>query len=120
LKILIRWFIVLLALLAAAWLLPGIRVEGTAWVSYGVMAAVLALVNAIVRPVLKFLTCPLIVLTLGLFVLVINAVTLLLSARIAQALGAGFFVESFGAAFLGALIVSIVTVILSAAVREDT
>jgi len=120
-KLLIRWVIVSLALFAAAWLAPGIRVEGTAWQVYGLMAVILGLVNAVVRPLLKFLSCPLIILTLGLFVLVINGLTLWLASAIAvNWLGIGFYVDDFWSAFLGALIVSIVSVILSALVREDS
>ncbi len=119
-KILIRWVIVSLALFVAAWLVPGIRVEGNAWIVYAVMAVVLGLVNAIVRPVLKFLTCPLIILTLGLFVLVINGLTLWLASLIAvNWFHVGFYVDGFWPALLGALIVSVVTVILSALVKED-
>ncbi|HET89629.1 MAG TPA: phage holin family protein, partial [Chloroflexi bacterium] len=59
-KLLIRWAITSLALFAAAWLVPGISVEGGGWVIYAVMALILGLVNAIVRPILKLLTCPLI------------------------------------------------------------
>jgi putative membrane protein len=119
-KLLIRWVIVSLALFAAAWLVPGIRVEGTAWQVYVVMAVILGLVNAVVRPLLKFLSCPLIILTLGLFVLVINGLTLWLASTIAvNWLGIGFYVDGFWSAFWGALIVSIVSVILSALVRED-
>ena len=80
---------------------------------------ILGLVNALVRPVLKILTCPLILLTLGLFTLVINGFTFWLSARIANWLGIGFYVDGFWPAFWGALIVSIVSVILSALVKED-
>ena len=118
-KLLIRWIIASLALFVAAWLVPGIRVEGNAWIIYAVMAVILGLVNAIVRPLLKFLTCPLIILTLGLFVLIINGLALWLSAWIANQFGIGFYVDGFGPAFLGALIVSVVTVILSALVKED-
>jgi len=119
-KLLIRWVIASLALFVAAWLVPGIRVEGNAWVVFAVMAVILGLVNAIVRPLLKILTCPLILLTLGLFTLVINGVTLLLASQIAQQwFNVGFYVDGFWPAFLGALIVSIVTVILSALVREE-
>jgi putative membrane protein len=119
-KLLIRWVIVSLALFAAAWLIPGIRVEGTAWIVYAVMAIILGLANAIVRPLLKLLTCPLIILTLGLFTLVVNGVTLWLSSWIAvNWLGVGFYVDGFWSAFFGALVVSVVTVILSALVRED-
>jgi len=119
-KLLIRWIIASLALFAAAWLVPGIRVEGDAWVVFAVMAVILGLVNAVVRPFLKLLTCPLILLTLGLFVLVINGVTLWLASDIAvNWFHVGFYVDGFWSAFLGALIVSAVTIILSALVRED-
>ncbi|HUX77296.1 MAG TPA: phage holin family protein [Anaerolineae bacterium] len=119
-KLLVRWVIAALALFVAAWLVPGITVDGNGWVVYAVMAVILGLVNAIVRPLLKFLTCPLILLTLGVFVLVINALTLLLASSIAvNWFNVGFYVDGFWPAFLGGLIVSIVTVILSALVRED-
>jgi len=119
-KLLIRWVIAGLALFAAAWFVPGIHIEGTAWIVFAVMAAILGLVNAIVRPLLKLLTCPLILLTLGLFVLAINGVTLWLASAIAvNWFHVGFYVDGFWPAFLGALIVSIVTVILSAFVKED-
>jgi len=119
-KLLVRWVITALALFVAAWLVPGITVDGNGWVVYAVMAVILGLVNAIVRPLLKLLTCPLILLTLGLFVLVINALTLLLASSIAvNWFNVGFYVDGFWPAFLGGLIVSIVTVILSALVRED-
>lgn len=119
-KLLVRWIITSLALFAAAWLVPGIRVNGSGWIIYGVMAVILGLVNAIVRPVLKFLTCPLIILTLGFFVLVVNGLTLWLASAIATSwFHVGFYVDGFWSAFLGALIVSAVTVILSALVRED-
>lgn len=119
-KLLIRWVISALALFAAAWLVPGIRVEGTAWVVFAAMAVILGLVNAVVRPLLKLLTCPLILLTLGLFVLIINGLTLWLASSVAvNWFNVGFYVDGFWPAFLGALIVSVVTVILSALVRED-
>ena len=119
-KLLIRWAITAFALFVAAWLVPGIVVDGRGWVLYAVMAVVLGLVNAIVRPVLKLLTCPLIVLTLGLFVLVINALTLWLASTIAvRWLNVGFFVDGFWPAFWGALIVSIVSVVLSVFVKDD-
>lgn len=114
-KLLLRWLITSVALFLAALIVPGIRVEGNAWIVYAVMAIILGLVNAVVRPILKVLSCPLIVLTLGLFVLVINGLTLWLSSLIAvNWLGVGFYVDTFWAALLGALIVSIVSVVLSA------
>jgi putative membrane protein len=87
---------------------------------YAVMAVILGFVNAILRPLLKLLTCPLIILTLGLFTLVINGLTLWISARLANAVfGVGFYINGFWAAFLGSLIVSLVSVILSALIPDD-
>jgi len=119
-KIVFRWIIVSLSLFIAAWLVPGIRVDGNAWVAYAAMAVILGLVNALVRPVLTLLSCPLIILTLGLFVLVINGLTLWLASAIAvNWFGIGFYVDGFWPAFWGALIASIVSIILSALVREN-
>lgn len=119
-RLIIRWAIIAFSLFVAAWLVPGIRVEGNAWVIFTLMAVILGLVNAVVRPILTLLTCSLVILTLGLFVLVINALTLWLASSIAvNWFHVGFYVDGFWSAFLGALIVSIVSVILSAAVRDE-
>ena len=83
-KLLIRWIIVALALLAAVLIVPGIRVEGNAWIAFGVTAAILGLMNAFVRPILAFLACGCVIVTLGLFMLVINAFTLWFSSCFAQ------------------------------------
>jgi putative membrane protein len=118
-KLLTRWLVTSAALFAAAYLVPGIRVEDPeAWKVYVVMALVLGLVNALVRPLLSILSCPLIILTLGVFVLVINAVSFLIAARIAESLGIGFYVDGFGAAFLGSLVVSAVSVIFNLALKD--
>ena len=119
-KLLIRWIITSFSLFVAAWLVPGIQVDGNAWTIYAVMAVILGLVNAIVRPILALLSCPLIILSLGLFVLVINGFTLWLSSAMAvNWFDVGFYVDGFWPAFLGALVVSIVSVILSALVKEE-
>ncbi|KPJ73968.1 hypothetical protein AMJ52_02405 [candidate division TA06 bacterium DG_78] len=119
-KLLIRWVIVAFSLFVAAWLVPGIRVSGNAWIVYAVMAIILGLINAIIRPILKFLSCGLIIITLGLFVLVINGLTLWLASAIAvNWFHVGFHVDGFWSAFFGALIVSIVSVILSALVKKE-
>jgi putative membrane protein len=95
-------------------------VEGNGWTVYAVTAIILGLINAILRPVLRLLTCPLIILTLGIFVLVINGFTLWLASQVAQSwFNVGYYVDGFGAAFLGGLIVSVVSVILSALVKEE-
>ncbi|HUT17962.1 MAG TPA: phage holin family protein [Anaerolineae bacterium] len=119
-KLLIRWAITAFALFVAAWLVPGITVDSGGWIIYAAMAVILGLVNAVVRPILKLLTCPLIVLTLGLFTLVINALTLWLSSLIAvRWFNLDFHVETFWAALLGSVIVSIVSVALSIFVKDD-
>ena len=120
-KLLIRWAISALSLFSAAWLVPGIHVDdGRGWVVYAIMAVVLGLANALIRPFLKLLTCPLIMLTLGLFTLVINGLTLLISSAIANNwLQVGFYVDGFWAAFWGAIIVSVVSVVLNAFVSDD-
>ena len=119
-KLLLRWLITALALGAAVALVPGIRVESDrAWLTVAVMAVILGLVNAFVRPLLKLLSCPLILVTLGLFLLVINAVTLWLAALLAAALSIPFYVDGFWPAFLGGLIISVVSFLLSMFLIDD-
>jgi len=119
-KLLIRWVISSLALFAAAQLVPGIHVDGTGWIIYALMAIILGLVNAIVRPLLKLMTCPFILLTLGLFVLIINGLTLWLASAIATNwFNVGFYIDDFWSGCLGALVVSIFTVVLSVLLKED-
>lgn len=118
-NLLIRWIIASFSLFIAAWLVPGIRVEGNAWGAYAVMAIILGLINAVVRPILQLLSLPLIMFTLGLFLLFINGITLWMASAIAvKVFHVGFYVDGFWSALLGALIVSIVSVILSAFFRK--
>ncbi len=120
-KLLIRWAIMALSLFAAAWVIPGIHVDDSrGWIVYAAMAVILSLVNALIRPLLKVLTCPLIVLTLGLFTLVVNAISMLIASAIANNLfKVGFYINGFWPAFWGALIVSVVSVILNIFVGDD-
>jgi putative membrane protein len=120
-RLLVRWVISALALFVAEWVVPGIYVvDNRGWVVYAAMAIILSLVNALIRPLLKLLTCPLILLTLGLFTWVINAVTLLLASTLGNRLfEVGFYVDGFWPAFWGALIVSIVSVVLNIFVKEE-
>lgn len=117
-KILLTWAASAVALAIAAWVVPGIRVEGSnAVVTVAAMAVVLGLVNAVVRPILKALTCGLIVVTLGLFLVVINAAALWLSSWVAvNWLGIGFHVDGVLPALFGSVIVSAVSFVLSLAV----
>lgn len=120
-KLLLRWIINAAAVYAAIWAVPGIRAEG-GLVTCFAMALILGLVNAIIAPVIKLLTCPLVLLTLGLFTLIINGAMLLLASSIGSGLGLAFQVDGFSAAFLGALVVSVVSFVLSVLTginRED-
>jgi putative membrane protein len=120
-KLLLRWVISSLSLFAAAAIVPGIRVNSGGWTVFAAMAVILGLVSAIIRPILKILSCPLILLTLGLFTLVINALTLMLASSVAVSwFHVGFYVDGFIPALLGSIIVSVVSVILTALVREET
>jgi putative membrane protein len=112
--LLIRWIIVAIALIVTVYVVPGIDVTGNGVIAVLGMAIILGFVNAILRPILALLSCGFILLTLGLFMLVINAFTLWLSSQIAvNWFGLGFVVHGFWPAFLGALVVSIVSFILS-------
>lgn len=106
------------ALAAAAWLVDGIRFlgpgRGLAEVQAKIVplllvAAILGLVGAVVKPVLTFVSFPLIVLTLGLFLLVINAVMLLVTGWLARQLGVSFRVDGFLAAVAGAVVITLAT-----------
>jgi len=119
-KLVIRWVVSGLALFAAAMVVPGIHVERNSWTLFAVMAIILGLVNAIVRPLLKLLSCPLVILTLGLFLLVINGLTLWLASYIAvNWFHVGFYVRGFWAAFLGALVVSIVSMAFHVLIKDE-
>lgn len=108
-----------LALWVATTLVPGVTFSGDVLPFLGV-ALVFGVVNATLRPVLKILTFPIILLTLGLFALVINGLMLLLTSSLSDALGLGFHVRGFGAAFWGALVVSIVSMLLSIFISEPS
>jgi len=116
-RLLIRLIINAVALWVAAQLVPGITAEG-GWVVWVIVALIFGVLNALIRPLLKVLTCPLIILTLGLFTLVINAAMLLLLSWLAGVLGVGFHVDGFIPAFWGGLVISIVSFVLSLVLVE--
>jgi len=105
------------ALYAAVRIVDGIRFTGSAVAFFGV-ALVFGVVNAVVKPLLKLFSIPLLILTLGLFTLVINGLVLWMTSGLSAALGLGFQVAGFGAAFLGGLVVSVVNVLLSVLVAR--
>jgi putative membrane protein len=119
-SLLLRIAVSAVGLAAAAWLLDGIRFtdrDDRVLTLLGV-ALIFGLVNAFVAPVVKLLSLPFIILTLGLLLLVINAVMLLLTSAIAEGVGLGFRVDGFFTALLGGLIISVVTAILGSVVDD--
>jgi putative membrane protein len=104
--IIVKILITGVAALVAAYLLPGVHIEG--YVTALLLAIVLAVLNAIVRPILVFLTIPVTILTLGLFLLVINALIILL----ADYLVAGFEVDGFFWALIFSLVIAVIEAIL--------
>ena len=117
-RALVRFAVNTLALYAAVWLLPGLRFEGPLG-QFLLVGVVFGLVNGLLRPLLTILTCPLVVLTLGLFTLVINALLLLATGWISARWGLGFAVDGFGAALLGGIIVGITSTILALFLRDE-
>lgn len=109
--LILRLLINAVAIFVAARLIGDITYRD--WWSLGLAAVVLGLVNAVIRPIAIVLTLPLNIITLGLFTLVINALMLLLTSWLAGLLGIGFNVASFWGAFLGALVISVVSWLLS-------
>ena len=117
--LILRFIINAIALFAATQVgIPGLRFDGD-WKTIVVVAFIFGLVNALIRPLLALLTCPLILLTLGLFTLVVNAAMLALTGWLAQQFNLGFVVDGFWAAFVGALVVSIVSWALALVVGEE-
>jgi len=106
-RFLLGVFVNALALSAAAWLVPGIQLNGGFW-DIVVVALVFGVVNALLKPILLLLSLPFLLLTLGLFALVVNGVLLLLTAGLVASLS----VSGFGAAVLGSIVISLVTLIL--------
>ena len=114
----IRWVINALALYVAVNVVPGIHfTKGPG--ALLIVAAVFGIVNSALRPVLTVLTWPLVVLTLGLFTFVINALLLLVTAWLSSQFDLGLAVDGFGAAFVGGLLIGIVSVVLSIFVGES-
>lgn len=117
----IRFLVSALALGFATWLLPGIWLEvvdepADAALTILIVAAIFGLVNALVKPLFVFVTSPLLLVTLGLFLLVINAALLMLTSWVCEQLGVGWGVDGYWAAFWGALIVSLVSFLLNSMV----
>lgn len=111
---LIRLFVNALALGAAAWFLDGIQMSG-GFFDVLLVALVFGLLNAVLKPILLFFSIPLLVVTLGLFALVVNALLLMITARLLD----DFAVSGFWTAVLGSIVISLVTMILGSVLKDD-
>ena len=106
------------ALYAATQFVSGISFDGD-WLLLFAVALIFGALNVVIRPILKLLTFPFLILTLGLFIFVVNAAMLWLTGAVSDALGLGFHVSGFRAAFFGALVVTAVSFVLSLFVGKD-
>ena len=116
-RFIIRWGVNVVAIWVAFQAVPGVTPIATSVDAVVVNALIFGLVNSIIRPLLRFVTCPLIIATLGLGTLIINTCMFLLAGWIGIYLGYGFRVDGLVAAFLGALVVSVVSVPTSLLLR---
>lgn|SRR3972149_8472351 len=112
---LVKLLISTLAVIITAYLLPGVTIENDSVLIAILVAAVLAFLNAIVKPIMVFLTIPFTLVTLGLFLLVINASIIMLADKLVD----GFSVRSFWSALFFSIVLSIVNSILSGVQRRD-
>jgi len=110
---LIRLSINALALAAAAWLIDGIQLSGGFW-DILVVALVFGLLNAVLKPILMLFSLPFLIVTLGLFALVVNAVMLLITAELLD----DFAVAGFWTAVLGSVVISLVTMLLGGVLKD--
>ena len=111
--IVLRWLVLTLAIMVAAYLIEGIEVRGFGSALFA--AAILGILNAFFRPVLIILTLPINILTLGFFTFVINALLLMMASGVIG----GFEVHGFWAAFFGSLIISLISWLLSSFINEQ-
>lgn len=119
-RLLVRLGVNAIALWAAIELVPGLNYEGSG-TSLLIIALIFGLVNALVRPIVVLLTCPLIVLTLGLFVLVVNTIMLSLTVWLAgpNVLDLGLTSNGFWATFFGAVVISIVSGVINLLIKDE-
>jgi putative membrane protein len=119
-KLLIRIAINGIAIYAAVALLngKGISMDGTSWVNFFWLALIFGVINTFIKPVVALIGCPLVLLTLGLGTLLINTILFYLLAWIAGLFGIGFTIQTFLGAFLGSLIVSVVSFVLTRVFKD--
>lgn len=111
-RLVLRWLISTLSIFAAVWAVPGVEFQGPGW-QLGIVAIVFGLLSALMRPLLMFVSIVTLgLLGLGIFGLVINALMLVMTSAMAEALDISFRVEHFWAAFLGGMVISTVSLVL--------
>jgi putative membrane protein len=115
---LIKWLINTIAIILAIKLVPGILYSG-GWGGILAVGLIFGLVNTFIRPFVKLFTLPLLILSLGLFSFVINALMLMLTSWLSAEFNLGFRVEGFKPAFFGALVISLVSMVLSCLEPSD-
>jgi putative membrane protein len=113
----LHWILNAAALWVAAAIIPGLDFTGGPG-RLLLVAAVFGIVNSTLRPLLTILTCPLIILTLGLFTFIINAVMLMVTGWLSESWNLGFTVSGFWAAFFGGLVVGLVSMLLSVGLKD--
>jgi putative membrane protein len=109
---LIKWVINTIAIIVSVKIVPGITYVG-GWLGILVVGVIFGLINTFIRPFINLFSIPLLILSLGLFTLVINALMLSLTSWISAGLNLGFHVAGFKAAFIGSLVISLVSLVLS-------
>ena len=123
-RVFVRWGITIVGFLAAEWFVNDVVYDSDRFIVDGIEALLLAaaifvVVRAVVRPALLLLTCPLRLLTLGLFVFVVNALIVLLVERLCDWWSITFVIEGFWPAFIGALVISLVSFVISRFLRRN-
>ncbi len=123
-RVMVRWAITIVAFLAAEWFVNDVFYDSDRFVIEGseallLAAAIYVLLRAFVRPILMLLTFPLQLITLGLFVLVVNAMIVLFVELLCDWLGIKFAIDGFWPAFIGALVISLVSFVISRFLRRN-
>jgi putative membrane protein len=118
-QFLIRWVINIVGLYLAVLIVPGVNLATADWVGFVWLALIFGLLNALIRPLLMLLTCPLIILTLGFGTLLLNTVMLYILQWASGLFNLGFTLSSFWQAFLGAVVVTVVSVIMTKVFKDE-
>jgi len=116
--LLLRWVANAVALFVTVQLVPGIRFDGSLG-NLAALAAIFGILNAVLRPILTLLTCPLMMVTLGLFALAINGILLWVTASFSDRYGLGLRIDGIWPAFLGGLMIGFVSVLVGLLLRPS-